>query len=289
MTLPPASIIYLVALVGAAGGFAPSIEAPSTSEQPPTTTVDAAFLPAFLGRHNTTVTVHAGDTATLSCHVVRLGEKTQVTWARRRGSDIDFLTVGHQTFHNDKSRYTLRYEKPNNWKLLIRHAQKRDEGLYECQISTHPPKIMRMYLSVKVPGIEVRDSRGEAVSEAYYRVDSTVGLQCVVMPVPPSRPVLWTFGGRPVTTMPQRGVRVDTSLMGSGLSSWLHIARAAVSDSGTYSCTAGDTVTADVRVHVLDGESSAAMQHSTTDAGPPTLRPTSGLLFLVTYAVLALT
>lgn len=42
--------------------------------------------------------------------------------------------------------------------------------------------------------------------------------------------------------------------MGSGLSSWLHIARAAVSDSGTYSCTAGDTVTADVRVHVLDGE-----------------------------------
>lgn len=63
--------------VGAAGGFAPSIEAPpATSEPPPTTTVDAALLPAFLGRHNTTVTVHAGDTATLSCHVVRLGDKT---------------------------------------------------------------------------------------------------------------------------------------------------------------------------------------------------------------------
>ncbi len=36
--------------------------------------------------------------------------------------------------------------------------------------------------------------------------------------------------------------------------SWLHIARAAVSDSGNYSCTAGDTVMAKVRVHVLDGE-----------------------------------
>ncbi|MPC82056.1 hypothetical protein E2C01_076702 [Portunus trituberculatus] len=63
--------------IGAAGGFAPSIEAPpATSEPPPTTTVDAALLPAFVGRHNTTVTVHAGDTATLSCHVVRLGDKT---------------------------------------------------------------------------------------------------------------------------------------------------------------------------------------------------------------------
>lgn len=58
-----------------------------------------------------------------------------------------------------------------------------------------------------VPDIEVRDPRGEAVSEAYYRVDSTVMLQCVVMPAPPDRPVHWTFGGRPVTTMPQRGVR----------------------------------------------------------------------------------
>ncbi|KAK8401922.1 hypothetical protein O3P69_001197 [Scylla paramamosain] len=57
-----------------------------------------------------------------------------------------------------------------------------------------------------LPDIEVRDPRGEAVSEAYYRVDSTVGLQCVVMPVPPSRPVLWSRSGRPVTTMPERGI-----------------------------------------------------------------------------------
>lgn len=69
--------LFLLPAVSAAGGFAPSIEAPpATSEPPPTTTVDAALLPAFLGRHNATVIVHAGDTATLSCHVVRLGDKT---------------------------------------------------------------------------------------------------------------------------------------------------------------------------------------------------------------------
>ncbi|KAG0711739.1 hypothetical protein GWK47_019980 [Chionoecetes opilio] len=89
--------------VGAAGGFAPSIEVPpATSEPPPTTTVDAALLPAFLGRHNTTATVHQGDTATLACHVVRLGDKT-VSWVRRRGSDFHILTVGFQTYHNDNS------------------------------------------------------------------------------------------------------------------------------------------------------------------------------------------
>lgn len=282
-----AGLLCLSCLVGAAGGFAPSIEAPpATSEPPPTTTMDAALMPAFLGRHNTTVTVHAGDTATLSCHVVRLGDKT-VSWARRRGDDFHILTVGLQAYYID-DRYTLSYEYPNNWKLQIRYTQKRDEGLYECQISTHPPRIMRVFLAVSVPDIEVRDPRGEAVSEAYYRVDSTVGLQCVVMPVPPSRPVLWTRGGRPVTTMPERGIRVDTSLMGSGLSSWLHIARAAVSDSGNYSCAAGDTVTADVRVHVLDGESSAAMQHPTSGGGRPAPRPSS-LLVPLLACILALT
>ncbi|XP_063887030.1 hemicentin-1-like [Scylla paramamosain] len=285
----PASLLYLAGLVAAAGGFAPSIEVPPpTSEPPASSTVDAALLPTFLTHDNATVTVHAGETATLSCYVVRVGDKT-VSWVRRKGDDFHILTIGYQKYHND-NRYTLRYEIPNNWKLQIRNTQKRDEGLYACQISTHPPRIMRVFLTVLVPDIEVRDPRGEAVSDAYYRVDSTVGLQCVVMPVPPSRPVLWTREGRPVTTLPQRGIRVDTSPMGSGLSSWLHIARASVSDTGNYTCTAGDTVTAGVRVHVLDGESSAAMQHSTTDEALPATRPAPVLLLLlVAYAALSLT
>ncbi|KAG0711736.1 hypothetical protein GWK47_019977 [Chionoecetes opilio] len=145
-----------------------------------------------------------------------------------------------------------------------------------------------------VPDIEVRDPRGEAVSEAYYRVDSTVGLQCVVMPVPPSRPVRWTRGDTPVTTRPERGIRVDTSLMGSGLSSWLHIARAAVSDSGNYSCSAGDTIRAEVRVHVLDGESLSQRKLGGNAPLHDGRRPSHHLLhpflfLLVTYAVLALT
>ncbi|XP_071514318.1 zwei Ig domain protein zig-8-like isoform X2 [Panulirus ornatus] len=208
MELHIASLLYVTGLVCAAGGFAPSIQGPpATTETPPSTTMDAALLPTFLGRHNATVTVHAGDTAALTCHVLRLGDKT-VSWARRRGGDFHILTVGFHTYHND-NRYSLSYEYPNNWKLQIRYAQKRDEGLYECQISTHPPRILRVYLSVSVPDIEIRDPRGAPVLEAYYRVDSTVGLQCVVMPAPPSRPVRWSKDGRhhPLTTQPERGIR----------------------------------------------------------------------------------
>ncbi|KAK8737328.1 hypothetical protein OTU49_004445, partial [Cherax quadricarinatus] len=178
------------------------------------------------------------------------------------------------------------YEYPNNWKLQIRYAQKKDGGLYECQISTHPPQIMRVYLSVSVPEIEIRDPRGAAVTEAYYRVDSTVGLQCVVTPAPPTRPVLWFRAHHSLTTQPERGIRVDTSLMGSGLSSWLHIARASVSDSGNYTCSAGDAVNTSVRVHVLDGESSAAMQHSTTDGGTLADCPSSAFLALLASSLI---
>ncbi|XP_071514727.1 roundabout homolog 1-like [Panulirus ornatus] len=280
-------LLCITGLVCAAGGFAPSIEGPpATSESPPITTVNAVLLPTFLGRRNATVVVHAGDTAALACHVLRLGDKT-VSWARRRERDFHIITIGFHTYHNDE-RYSLSYEYPNNWKLQIQYAQKRDEGLYECQISTHPPRILRTFLTVSVPDIEIRDPRGAPITEAYYRVDSTVGLQCVVMPVPQNRPVRWSKDGSPVTTQPERGVRVDTSLMGAGLSSWLHIARAAVSDTGNYTCTAGDTVNASVRVHILDGESSAAMQHSTTDGGTPIASCTSPVLaLLITYIVLA--
>ena len=42
----------------------------------------------------------------------------------------------------------MNFDTANNWKLQIRSAVSRDEGHYECQISTHPPKIRKVYLQV---------------------------------------------------------------------------------------------------------------------------------------------
>lgn len=72
---------------------------------------------------------------------------SQVTWVRRKGDDIHLITVGRHTYSSD-SRYSLQYQAPNDWQLLIQYANERDEGLYECQISSHPPLVFLVYLIV---------------------------------------------------------------------------------------------------------------------------------------------
>lgn len=73
----------------------------------------------------------------------------QVSWVRRKPGDkgLELLTVGHQTYSGD-TRYDIEFQYPNNWRLKITAAAKHDEGAYECQISTHPPRVVRRNLFV---------------------------------------------------------------------------------------------------------------------------------------------
>ncbi|KAG8230541.1 hypothetical protein J437_LFUL008364 [Ladona fulva] len=70
-----------------------------------------------------------------------------VSWVRRKGEDIHLLTFGMHTYSSD-SRYSLNYQHPNDWKLQIKYANQRDEGHYECQVSSHPPRIFYVLLTV---------------------------------------------------------------------------------------------------------------------------------------------
>lgn len=71
----------------------------------------------------------------------------QVSWIRRRGEEVHILTIGLDTYASD-SRFSLAFEKPNDWRLLLRSATERDAGLYECQVSAHPPLIRTVHLAV---------------------------------------------------------------------------------------------------------------------------------------------
>lgn len=71
----------------------------------------------------------------------------QVSWVRRKGDDLNLITFGLQTYSSD-SRYSLQYTAPNDWQLLIQYANERDEGHYECQVSSHPPLALLVYLTV---------------------------------------------------------------------------------------------------------------------------------------------
>lgn len=69
---------------------------------------------------------------------------------KKNGSEngaFELLTVGLHTYSGD-TRYSVEFQYPHNWRLKISNARKSDEGTYECQISTHPPRVMQVNLHI---------------------------------------------------------------------------------------------------------------------------------------------
>ncbi|CAN8005559.1 unnamed protein product, partial [Ixodes hexagonus] len=64
----------------------------------------------------------------------------QVSWIRRR--DLHVLTVGRFTYTSDQRFQTIHMDNSDSWMLQIQYPQKKDAGVYECQVSTLP-KISR--------------------------------------------------------------------------------------------------------------------------------------------------
>ncbi|XP_045540241.1 obscurin [Papilio machaon] len=206
------------------------------------------------------VTAQLGSRVHLHCRIHDLGDKT-ISWVRRRGEEIHLLSFGRHTYSAD-SRYSLAFEQPNNWRLLIQYVSERDEGFYECQISTHPPLVRRVYLVVVVPKVEIVDERGKPLQDKFYKEGSIIELRCVVSEVPePSRQVNWKHGNRLLNYDTKRGgVSVKTETLPNGALSRLYIANANRKDSGNYTCSLADFAATAVSVHVLRGENPLAMQ-----------------------------
>lgn len=70
----------------------------------------------------------------------------QVSWIRHR--DIHILTVGTYTYTTDQRFQTAYHREINEWTMQIKWAQKRDAGMYECQLSTIPIKSYSVWLNV---------------------------------------------------------------------------------------------------------------------------------------------
>lgn len=70
----------------------------------------------------------------------------QVSWIRHR--DIHILTVGGYTYTSDQ-RFQVNHHRDNeDWTLQIKWSQKRDAGIYECQISTQPVRSYFVNLNI---------------------------------------------------------------------------------------------------------------------------------------------
>ncbi|KAG8270247.1 hypothetical protein J6590_089567 [Homalodisca vitripennis] len=211
-----------------------------------------------------------GKTAYFNCRVKNLGNRTedcklqidviksdvttvQVSWDRHR--DIHLLTVGRYTYTSDQ-----RFEADTI-------SQKKDTGIYECQISTTPPIGHHVYLNVVEP---ITDILGGP--ELFINKRSTINLTCLVRFAPEPPPVMIWSHNREVINFdsPRGGVSLLTE-KGIITTSRLLIQNAVHTDNGVYTCDPSNANSASIRVHILNGEHPAAMHHGGSSRSSPPL------------------
>ncbi|XP_058824456.1 zwei Ig domain protein zig-8-like isoform X4 [Topomyia yanbarensis] len=209
------------------------------------------------------ITGLVGKTVLLICKVKNLGNRT-VSWVRHR--DIHLLTVGRYTYTSDQRFEAMHSPHTEEWTLRIRYAQRKDSGIYECQISTTPPVGHFVYLTVVEPVTEINGG-----PDLFINRGSTINLTCIVKYAPEPPPaVIWKHNRDDINfDSPRGGISLVTE-KGVLTSSRLLVQKAIASDSGLYTCEPSNANPASVRVHILNGEHPAAMHHgmSTILAGP---------------------
>lgn len=200
------------------------------------------------------VTALVGKTVHLSCRIRNVGNRT-VSWIRHR--DLHLLTVDRSTYTSDQRFTSIHNPMTEEWTLQLRYSQRKDTGLYECQVGMTPPIGLVTLLSVVEPVTTLLGG-----PEIYINKGSTMNLTCIVKHSPEPPPsIYWMHNQADINyDSPRGGVSVITE-KGDVTISFLLIQRAKDTDSGKYTCNPSNANPKTVVVHVLNGEYPAAMQH----------------------------
>ncbi|XP_069187487.1 neuronal growth regulator 1-like [Procambarus clarkii] len=213
--------------------------------------------PYFDLEESANLTALLGNTAVLNCRVKNIGGKT-VSWVRHR--DIHLLTVGRFTYTSD-GRFAARHAPGSeDWLLLIHYLQKRDAGMYGCQVSTTPPRSHSIHLSVVEPETVIVGG-----PDVYINTGSRLALSCSVKysPEPPAF-IFWYHDDKLVSYDRTRvGVVVSTE-RGQETTSRLLVHLAEPHHSGVYTCAPANSSPKTVNVHVIAGDQPAAIVHENT-------------------------
>ncbi|XP_065169072.1 hemicentin-2-like [Atheta coriaria] len=207
----------------------------------------AAKIPAAGGKpanvfatdNCTVVVAQIGGTATLPC-VVRKFNTGVVSWIRKH--DYHLLTVGLTTYSADDRFMVEHVRHLQNWGLLIKHVQFSDAGLYECQVSTHPPTSIFLELKVTEASAEILGA-----PDLHLRAGSSLRLVCTLRQStePPSY-VFWYHEQRMINY--DQGVQV----IADRSSSILLLQDADKTHNGNYTCSPSKAIPASINVHVLN-------------------------------------
>ncbi|XP_063873629.1 zwei Ig domain protein zig-8-like isoform X2 [Scylla paramamosain] len=209
------------------------------------------------GLENVTVTnqtAQLGTNAFLHCHVRNMADK-QVSWIRRR--DYHILTSGLHTYSRDERFSVVRAEDADDWALQIRFLQKRDEGAYECQVSTKTGRYGYLVnLKVVVPRAAITGP-----ADRHVQSGSTISLVCTIQGgLTPPQFIFWFHNNKMINYDQSRGGITVTMDQTDLTTSRLTIKEAGLKDSGNYSCSANNIIPSYVNVFVSEGDKTAAIQ-----------------------------
>ncbi|CAH0696056.1 unnamed protein product [Spodoptera exigua] len=149
----------------------------------------------------------------------------------------------------------LHGEGSEDWTLQIKFVQKRDNGTYECQVSTRTGIVSHyVRLQIVVPEAFILGS-----GEHHVDMGSVIHLICIVekSPTPPQY-VFWYHNDRMINYDATRGgITVETE-PGARTQSRLTVRGATLKDSGNYTCSASNTEPASIHVFVSEGSNKMA-------------------------------
>ncbi|XP_053675372.1 titin-like [Anopheles nili] len=220
----------------------------------------------FITKNNTRVISQRGGLAVLPCSVTMTTPAT-VSWFRRK--DYQLLTVGLSTYSSD-DRFLVEHTRHlGNWALRIKNARKEDEGLYECQISTHPPQSIFIELRIVEAVAEILEAPDLHINEG-----STLRLECKLKRATESPLyVFWYHEDRMVNYDQEDGVAVSNNKLTSSI---LTVRNATARHGGNYTCAPANARQSSIYVHVLKGQKPAAIhdpnQNPTATSGARAFR-----------------
>ncbi|XP_063844734.1 uncharacterized protein LOC135091220 [Scylla paramamosain] len=232
----------------------------------------------FVTQNNSIVTAQVGASVILHCKTSS-ATGGLVSWIRKR--DYQLLTVGLHT-HSSDDRFSINYVHWD-WQLHIRYVQPRDAGLYECQVSSHPPTSLFVRLQVVEAEAEILGA-----PEKHVKLGSILRLVCIMHHTTEALSyVFWYRGNEMINYESEEGTG-SVVVESDDHTSVLIVASATRLHSGNYTCAPSNTKPASILVHVLNGEYPAAMQHGESSCRglePPSLGSLVSLALLLQIAV----
>ncbi|XP_076305079.1 neurotrimin-like [Tachypleus tridentatus] len=200
------------------------------------------------------MTTQVDQTVYLHCPFDPQGGET-VSWIRLR--DFHVLTIGRYTYTTDERFEAYHTDFSNDWALKIQNVQQKDEGLYECQLTSDNPVSQYVYLHVVVPLAKILEGR-----ELFFKPGSSINITCFISNCPePPVYVFWYHDERMINYDFIEGqITVRKAPKNTAFSS-LYINNAQLSDSGNYTCSPSNANPVSILVNVIKGEEPAAVQN----------------------------